>query len=182
MVFDDDSASEPEKDSCTRSELVPPTVRSLTLALMLWQFLFNISDAALSVLLLCLYHFLKVLHTLSGNNLLGEWLVHFPSSLKRMHGSVIGDEIKFINYVVCRKCDSLYDHDDCIEKIGSKLSSKCCRYVEFPNHPMQRFRKECGTPLMYLSSKVNTFKAFKVYSYQPLNACYDSVVEASRIC
>lgn len=84
---------------------------------------------------------------------------------------VIGNCIKFKDYVICPKCHSLYDLQDCTVKIGSILTAKKCQYVPFPHHPMASFRQQCGTPLLRRiksQSKAERFQPFKVYSYQSL--------------
>lgn len=82
---------------------------------------------------------------------------------------VLQQEIKFIKYVVCHQCHSLYDELDCVMKSGTNLCSKKCHFVPFPNDPMAAFRKQCDRPLMYAveRSKVQ-FKPYKIYAYQSL--------------
>lgn len=51
----------------------------------------------------------------------------------------------FIRYVVCPKCESLYEYHECIIRIGSELQSKRCSYIEFPN---KRYRNPCNAVLL----------------------------------
>ena len=50
--------------------VLSPQMRSVVLFLLLWQFLFNVSDAGLSVLIVFIYHLVKMFHSLSGNDTL----------------------------------------------------------------------------------------------------------------
>ncbi len=54
----------------------------------------------------------------------------------------------FIRYVVCPKCESLYEYHECIVRIGSELQSKRCSYIAFPNHPFARYRNPCNVVLL----------------------------------
>lgn len=57
-----------------------------------------------------------------------------------------GDD--FITYVVCPKCDSLYEYDDCIVTIGGKREPKKCEHIAYPNHSHIRKRQKCDTVLL----------------------------------
>ena len=138
---------------------------------MLWQMLFNVSDAGLSVLLVFFYHCLKLFQSICGNNVTATWVAEFPHSLQRARDVVIGNYIRIKDYIICPKCHSLYDLKDCIVKIGSISSVKECQYVPFPHHPMESFHQACRTPLLRRitsQSKADHFQPFKVYSYQSL--------------
>ncbi len=74
-------------------------------------------------------------------------------------------------YVVCSKCHSIYEFDNCVYTTasGCKESKKCC-HVEMPEHPHQRQRTECGFLLL---KKQHTKKGYrlvphKVHPYRPL--------------
>ena len=95
-----------------------------------------------------MYHVLKLLHSITGNDIVRNWVATFPATFKGVQNEIIGDSIKFKDYVVCPKCHSLYDFEDCIETSGSSKKSRKCCYIEFPNHPRQSYRIPCGTPLL----------------------------------
>lgn len=73
-----------------------------------------------------IYHMLRIFHTLSGNNRTNNWIVNFPSTLRKVQQEIIGDNINFKDYVVCPKCHALYDFDSCIETRGSTCTSRQC--------------------------------------------------------
>lgn len=54
----------------------------------------------------------------------------------------------FIRYVVCPKCCSIYNYDECILRVGGELQSKHCTHVEFKNHPFPRLRNPCNVVLL----------------------------------
>ena len=54
----------------------------------------------------------------------------------------------FIRYVVCPKCESLYEYHECICRVGNELESKRCTYIAFKNHPFVRYRNPCDTVLL----------------------------------
>ena len=108
-IADDIESSPPSMQQCSVS---PSEEDRKMYAIVLWikAFVFylrrsyGLSDAVTSVLL----KFLAVLFNVLG-------LVSHPSSvymLQRSHSSKVN---KFLRYVVCRKCDSVYKIDDCKE-------------------------------------------------------------------
>ena len=129
----------------------------MLLFLFMWQFLFNVSDAALSVLLQFMYQFLKVIHSLIRNDVTAAWMDKFPCTVTGLRKRVLQEEIKYSNYVVCPRCHSLYDKSDCILKTGTTLMSKTCLFIEFPNHPMASFRKQCGESLLYTVERMSNY-------------------------
>ena len=136
----------------------------------MWQFLFNVSDAGLSMLILFIYNFIKLFHSLSGNEITSLWIKTFPSSINGIHKEIIGSSINFSMFVVCSSCHSLYNFNDCLEGIGTRRCSRQCGYVQFPNHPRKSFRQPCGNTLLRTVKRLNgtSFKPSKVYSYQSL--------------
>lgn len=102
----------------------------------------------MSVLVLFIYHMLKIFYTLSGNDRTNNWIVNFPSTLRKVQQEIIGDNINFKDYVVCPKCYALYDFDSCIETRASTCTSHQCLYVKLPNHTRPSCRLPCGSPLL----------------------------------
>ena len=44
-------------------------------------------------------------------------------------------------YAVCPKCNKLH-------KTAEILEDNKCKFVEFPKHPMKKYRAECGAELL----------------------------------
>ena len=154
-------------DQHAECRMLSPPVRAMLLFLMIWQFLYNVSDAGVSVLIVFLYQVLKLFHSVAGNNITANWLLHYPNSLYRVREMVLGNKIKFTTYVVCPKCHSLYDLENCTEN----NSPKKCQHIAFPNHPTASFCTPCESPLLRkISSQQGKerFLPYKVYSYQSL--------------
>ena len=51
-------------------------------------------------------------------------------------------------YVVCPKCDRLYDLSDCIIVENGQEQSKLCDFIKFPGHRQISHRSKCNTTLM----------------------------------
>ena len=107
-----------------------------------------------------------------------------PGSLKTVHNmlGLKGDD--FIQYVVCYKCNSVYDLAACTEKSpAGQVIIKHCIHVEFPNHPMHSKRQPCGTPLLQKISRVrvgNTqLQPFKIYPYYPIKVALSRLFNRS---
>lgn len=69
---------------------------------------------------------------------------------------------------------SLYTYKDCQEKVGSRVESKGCSIIPFPDHPHRSKRsKKCGRSLLK-SVEVKLGKKilypYKLYCYTPLKS------------
>ena len=112
--------------------------------LIAWQFVFCVSDSAIGVLLT----FIKKL-LLSINDDARKLSDVIPNTYDSLVKSVgVGSQNNIIQYVVCRKCDSIYDHGSCFSVHCGKKESKNCKFVAFPDHPQISRRKPCDVPLM----------------------------------
>ena len=139
-------------------------IRAMLLFILMWQFLFNVSDAGVSLLILFLYHLIKMFHSISPNNATEPWLKEFPTNLQSVRHAVVGGGIRFLTYmyVVCPKCHALYDFENCFITVGSRrIPNKCTYYIQYPNHPMASFRQPC---VLHQLRR----EPLKVYSYQSL--------------
>lgn len=78
----------------------------------------------------------------------------------------------FEQFVVCPKCNLVYEFDQCIGHTASRQKySKRCWYVPFPNHTRRQQRSTCGVPLLDTvksRSGATYFRPIKVFCYQPL--------------
>ena len=112
---------------------------------------------------------LKFLHTLfcilgKFSDFVNGIATYFPCSLYRLHQQV-GFRESFEKYVVCRKCNTLYQFKDCIDSIGH---SKRCSYQAFRG---QRRPSHCETLLLKtveLASGRKILYPLKVYCYQSI--------------
>ena len=59
-----------------------------------------------------------------------------PNSYASLLKSVVSQsKIDIIQYVVCTKCDSIYDSQSCFSVQFGIKESKNCKFVSFPDHP-----------------------------------------------
>lgn len=147
------------------------TTRLLMVFLMLWGHLFHLSNAALNVFVLFIQHFLKLIAPNKPDNCNTEQQRPLPKSLKSIH-SVLGlNSDDFIQYVVCSRCDSVYELASCLQKNSfGALIAKPCVHIEFPNHPLRTKQMQCGASLLQRvcrSSRIS-FQPYKVYAYYPI--------------
>jgi hypothetical protein len=95
--------------------------------LVLWQSVYFISDSAVESLLKL---FLVVFNFLGKYSPRVETLARvFPQSIYAMSKFIDSEKIKFLKYIVCRKCYKLYHIEDCFVDIEGREQSKL-----FPNH------------------------------------------------
>ena len=143
--------------------------------LLMWQTLYHVSNAALKVLL----KFLSLFVLLFGRAFapaaeyesLHKFATEIPHLIQDGHKllwNTRGDD--FITFVVCPKCNSLYEYD-CIVTIGGKKESKRCEHVAYPNHPHIRKRQKCDTLLLKEVRLGRSYKLspIKAYPYLPLH-------------
>lgn len=158
---EDGETSEDEAGSGTAHPLW-----QLVYFLLLWQSIFRVSNAALSILL----KFLGVFFRSFGEAYSGLNFTKIPQNVDAARKYLLhGEEELFITYVVCPSCDSIYDYDSCVLTRGTVKESKRCQHLTYPNHPQPSRRREYGT-LLLKSSRSGKLIPIKVYPYQP-NLC-----------
>lgn len=142
-------------------------IKTLLMFLAIWQFAFRISNNAITNLL----SFLKFFICCVGRVFQVEINSDIPINFKALHKSLhIEDD--FISYVVCSKCDSIYEYDDCIvRRANGNNQSKDCSHVLYPRHPYIQRRRPCGNALLkkIQTKSGNCLKPKKVYPYLPLS-------------
>lgn len=119
-----------------------------------------IPDAALALLLKFLGIFFFVLSKISPQLL--ELSQSFPSTLYQMDKLVGSQRNKFIRYVVCSSCFSVYTLESCIKADGTPAS--CTKDISSRKHT-------CDTPLLKrveIANKSHVFYPIKVYCYKRL--------------
>ena len=60
----------------------------------------------------------------------------------------------FIHYVVCPKCENLYEYNECINHVGNELESKHCSYIAFKNHQFMHYQNPCNAVEVYCNCVV----------------------------
>ena len=140
--------------------------------LCMWSSFCALSDNALDILLAFLKALFESLGTLFP--VLASFAVLFPKSLHLLRKQLGIDEDKFIKYVVCSKCHSLYMFDDCYDTVRGKRVSKKCSYVQYPNHRQHFRRTKCNEPLL----KEVTLKSGGTKLYPIKVYCYNSVINS----
>jgi len=108
----------------------------------------------------------------------------FPKSLQAVYKLVGVDNNAFTQYIVCPKCNSVFEYDAGYTLEGSKKIPRKCPRIHYPDHPHLSGRLPCGAYLMR-SAKTRTGKATvkpcKVYAYQPLNQAVTDLLNREGI-
>ena len=143
---------------------------------MLWGHLFHLSNAALNVLIVFIQHYLSIIapnkQTQSDKHTVNfKQPRDFPKSLKSIHRVLGLNSDDFIQYVVCIKCDSVYELSSCLHRNSfGAVDVKSCIHIKFPNHPLRSKRQQCGASLLQKvcrDSKI-AFQPYKTYAYYPI--------------
>ena len=123
--------------------------------LMLWQCINYVSDIAVGLLLKLISSFLLIISFSSER--CREFYNIFPKNLYSLT-KFVKSEISFDQYVVCLKCYSLYNYDNCYVCIEGINVLRTCTFVEFPNHRLPHFRRPCGKALLYEVHSISSNK------------------------
>ncbi|CAG2197637.1 unnamed protein product [Mytilus edulis] len=159
-----------------KTEMIKSTVaifQSICIFLCCWQSFYIITDTALSSILSFLSTAFK--HLSAENVALTGVSSIFPCSVYMLYKNLgMKKDNYFSKYVICKKCFTLYNYEDCIIIIEGETSSKKCSKVMFPNHRQIARRNQCGEPLLK-SVKLKSGD-IKLYPYKTY--CYKSVKES----
>ena len=117
----------------------------ISLFLYFFQLTYHISERAMTTLHL----FVKLLLTyvmglIGGNTILNFLSNSIPKSMCTIR-KLINMKQAIKEYVVCPKCDRLYDLSDCIIVENGQERSKLCEFIKFPRHRQTSHRSKCNT-------------------------------------
>lgn len=137
--------------------------------LVMWQFKFGISEAAVVAIILFLYTLFNLLGKKIQNREMNQ------AACTVWVSKLIGfNKLPIRKYIACSKCHSLYEYNWCIGKRDNdQLYSKACEFVRYPNHPHQTKRtlvERCWWKL-FEQITIRLLKPRKLY-------CYKSIVNS----
>lgn len=110
----------------------------LMLFLTSWQSQHGITDTALTALIKFMCHFFWLIGML--DNTMSILYNLFPKSHYKIKQILGIDDDDFYKYVVCPKCKSIYNYEDCFDRRSGQRVSAKCKYVPWPNHPHRNRR------------------------------------------
>ena len=155
-------------------------LKILLVFITIWQFAFRVSNSAITSLLRFLHYFIIYMGKSFQCDALQEMGGSFPLMLSTVHKLIALQGNDFINFVVCPKCDSVYEYKDCltVDESGQQVSKECS-HVHFPNHPQVSRIKPCGTQLLkqirtksgYVLSRI------RVFPYKSLKKSIENLVK-----
>ena len=161
---DIDYDDEEREDSASLNRIVFVTI----VFIFLWASFYGVSAVAVNHLLQYLHHMLSTLAVHSPA--VASVVAAFPSSLYLMKKMFAIGTDKFEKYVICGKCESLYQYSECFQYTLFGKSPKTCSHVSFPNHPHASRRTQCGHKLVkeIVTKKGTKYSPVKTYCYLPL--------------
>ena len=120
----------------------------ISLFLYFSQLTYHISERATTTLLLFVKLLLRYAMGLIGGNTILNFLSNsIPKSMCTIR-KLINMKQAIKEYVMCPKCDRLYDLSDYIIVENGQEQSKLCEFIKFPRHPQSSHRSKCNTTLM----------------------------------
>jgi hypothetical protein len=133
------SESESENKEVDAESPFTAHLKYLLTFIVIWQFAYTVSNAAITNLLRFLRYFLFFIGRTSQSEPISNIGSEMPLTLKSVRQILSLQEQDYTNYVVCPSCNLIYEYEDCVtvKATGEKIS-ELCRHVQFPKHP-QRF-------------------------------------------
>lgn len=151
----------------------------------LWQSLFRISDSAISLFLSFIVKFFSLAGVYLGLEKLNHLATEFPPTLYRAKKYLGRLHEKFVRYVTCRSCHSLYKFKDSWEPgFNNSKVSKVCSYRRYPNHVQARMRAPCARLLLKTvrsSSGTEYLAPFQIYCYQNVQLGMEELLNRPNI-
>lgn len=139
---DEDASDEPTRYSASSSS---GPIWQMVFFLLMWQSLYRVSNAAISILLKFISTFVHVF----GRAFTTSQQLNIPNTISSAQSYIFTHQSEDIHYfVVCPSCDSIYEYEECFTFSHGRKQSKCCKHIAYPNHPNIRRRSECGAQLL----------------------------------
>ena len=129
-ILDDEDSDE----SLTQGQIIPWELRAILLFILTWQFTYGVSDAGVLGILLFMYNFIRLISAKHDRVLLQPIFNLFPKSLKAAFELVGINPTGFTRYIICRKCNSIFDYHSAYTTEGGNKLPKTCSYVSIPHH------------------------------------------------
>ena len=145
---------------------------------MLWQSIFKVSNAAVTVLLQFFSIFICQLAFITDLERLKSLSDIFPNTLLKAQTIAKLNRNDFKQFVCCQKCCALYDIDECFDHIGSQRIPKVCSSARFPRHPWVSMRGTCGSNLVKLvkTSQKEIHKPIKIFCFKSVTSSITGIL------
>ena len=154
-------------------------VRVYVSFLLMFQTVFRLSDQAMDVLFHFLYIFLNTAAQQLHCQKLNDLFIKLPKHIRGAR-ALFGGRERFLQYVCCPSCHSIYLKDNCIQKnTNGTESTSLCTYVKFPKHPRKDMQKPCNMPLLRNIRSISgsyTLRPHLIYSYCSLIASLQALL------
>jgi len=140
----------------------------------------NIPDRAITLLLRFFKHIFLALGRMFQIEQFGSEM-NIPQSIHKCYDFLGLQKDPYIEYASCSSCHLLFDSNALLAS-HSRPELITCPYVEFPNHPQQRFRLPCNT---FIFNKIQKkggdvdFKPRRGYYYHGLKSAFSVLLNRS---
>ncbi|KXJ06347.1 hypothetical protein AC249_AIPGENE12530 [Exaiptasia diaphana] len=149
-------------------------IKWMMIFLCMWSSYCCISDNAMEILI----SFIGAVFSSLGSLFpaLASVALLFPKSFNLLKQKLGLTKDQFVKFVVCPKCETLYEFDDCYEERLGQTVIKTCQYVNHGNHRQVFRRTVCNELLLkevILKNGRKRLYPFKVF-------CYNSVIDSLK--
>lgn len=177
----DDDEDDPQQspDTLTISSSSLQILRFIVLFLLSWQAIFRMPNVALDIAFKFFSILLNKISVLCGTVNLKEIATFFPDTLTKANKFQCILRDNYQRLIVCSKCYSTYEFNDCLSKENAAGNIKSCSFIRFPRHPQARMRVPCANALLKTirtASRKCIERPIKVFCYQDLIDCIKKLV------
>ena len=149
-----------QKAIAVMQRLFNTIILHVCLFLAFFQLCYKVSERGITLLLNFFRSIISWVSTFTNSTDLLSLCDTIPRNiyfLKKVCGS--NSSLVLLTFVVCPKCQSIYDIKDCsITARSGLVESAKCPYVQYPNHPHASCREKCNTLLMKRVKHGSTYK------------------------
>ncbi|CAB4011818.1 Hypothetical predicted protein [Paramuricea clavata] len=138
--------------------------------LLIWQTSCYISDNGMAWLLKFLSSWFKLLGVIVPSDTLAQIVTAFPGTLYMLRQFFHFDRDNFDKFVVCSKCHSLYEYNECLKTVNNRKVGRKCSGVRYSRGK----RVECGAELVYKVQLSNGESCFYPTHYY----CFNSIINS----
>ena len=180
VIEEDFSSDSDDQMSPVRSVENLNYLKLLLMFLTMWQFAFKVSNSAITALLRFMRYFILLIGRAFSSDAINDIGHSIPLTLSTVHKLISLEKDHFTNFVVCPKCDSVYEIQDCVYFDSSgQQKPKDCSHVDFPNHPQASMRNPCGGKLLKQVRRKhgNCLVPIKVYPFMSLKESFRMLVK-----
>ena len=146
-ISDDNDEDDNQFNMLTMTSQKVKTIIGLIVTFFLtFRVIYNVSDHAILLLLRFTKYLIHKVGTTFAISQLCKDDIQFPKTIHGCYSFLKQNKSPCTEFIACPSCHMLYDQSILVSSTRTQIPK--CSFVEFPNHPQQRFRQPCNATLL----------------------------------